>query len=560
MEGNIVTETIKLCAWSEAKFLIFSENVFAPLIYYSHLGTLIIVAFFGLFIFINNKKGLTNKILFYLTCAISAWLFSDLVLWATDRPELSMFFWSLEIILEPLIYVFALRFFYVFIDKQENLKAKIISYTLLIPTFLLAPTSLALTGFNLTNCDRVAIEGILPKYGYFVEIIIVLWVVLLAFDRYRKNKEWSTRKQIIFTALGICLFLFSFSLGNIAEVITENWYIGQIGYIGIPVFLGILSYQIVRFKAFNIKIIGSEVLVTSIWFLIVSILFVRTVENARVVVSLTLMLFTILGIYLIRSVKREVEQREKIELLAKDLEFANSKLTDLDQMKSEFLSLASHQMRAPLTAMKGYTSMLIEGEFGTLPPKAEESVKVIMRSNQNLINIVNDFLNISRIEQGKMIYEKTVFKIKDLVKEVVEEHKLNIEKGKLSIKVEIPNNFESEVNADRDKIRQVIGNIIDNSVKYTINGGITVSLHSDSEKVMIKIKDTGIGIDPSEVGKLFNKFSRSKSANKTNVIGTGLGLYIAQKMAEDQGGKIKVFSEGEGKGSTFTIELPKAKA
>ena len=77
---------------------------------------------------------------------------------------------------------------------------------------------------------------------------------------------------------------------------------------------------------------------------------------------------------------------------------------------------------------------------------------------------------------------------------------------------------------------------------------------------MIKIKDTGIGIDPREVGKLFNKFSRSKSANKTNVIGTGLGLYIAQKMAEDQGGKIKVFSEGEGKGSTFTIELPRVKA
>lgn len=555
-----ILEIINYCEWDSARFLIFSQNVFEPLIYYSHLGALCIILFFGFFVYLNNSKEILNKIFFYLSLAISTWLFSDLVLWASEKPEIVMFFWSLEIILEPIIYALSLCFFYVVIDKRNvSTKIKFAILLLTLPIFILAHTNFALTGFDLTNCDRVAVEGMLPKYGYLIQLVFVLWIVRLAFSRFYKTTDATERKKIFFTSIGLCLFLFSFSLGNIAEVITENWYIGQIGYIGIPIFLGILSYQIVKFKAFKIKIIASQVLVTSIWFLIVSILFVRTLENARVVISLTLMLFTIFGIYLIRSVKREVEQREKIEILAKDLETANNKLTELDQMKSEFLSLASHQMRAPLTAMKGYTSMLLEGEFGTLPPKAEESVKVIMRSNQNLINIVNDFLNISRIEQGKMVYEKTVFKIADLLKEVVEEHKLNIEKGKLSIKLEIPNNFDSQVNADRDKIRQVIGNIIDNSVKYTINGGIAVSLLSDSEKVMIKIKDTGIGIDPSEIGKLFSKFSRSKSANKTNVIGTGLGLYIAQKMSEDQGGKIKVFSEGEGKGSTFTIELPKAK-
>ncbi len=553
-----IIEAIKSCGWDTAHFLIFSGNVFEPLIYYSHLGTLIISLFFGFFIFLNNKKEPVNKVLFYLTCTISIWLFADLVLWATDKPEFSMFFWSLEIILEPLIYVLALQFFYVFIDKQEmNLRAKLISYALLIPTFVLAPSSLALTGFDLTNCDRVAVEGILPKYGYIVEIIMVLWIALLGFDRYRKNINHSDKKQVLFTTLGLCLFLFSFSLGNIAEVITENWYIGQIGYIGIPLFLGILSYQIVRFRAFNIKIVGSQVLVISIWFLIVSVLFVRTLENARIVISLTLILFTILGIYLIRSVKHEVAQREKIEKLAKELQDANGKLKELDQMKSEFLSLATHQIRAPLTAIKGYSSMLIEGDFGQLPRRAAESALVIMKSCQDLINIVNDFLNISRIEQGRMVYEKTVFDLGDLAKEVVNEHKPNIQKAGLSITIEVPSNTSSKVSADRDKVKQSIGNILDNAIKYTLAGGITVSTLVTGNRSLVKIKDTGVGIDPKEIDKLFNKFSRAKDANKTNVRGTGIGLYIARKMMQDQGGDITVFSEGEGKGSTFTIELPK---
>ena len=202
--------------------------------------------------------------------------------------------------------------------------------------------------------------------------------------------------------------------------------------------------------------------------------------------------------------------------------------------------------------------MLIEGDFGQIPRRAAESVLVIMKSCQDLINIVNDFLNVSRIEQGRMVYEKTIFELSDLVKEVVNEQKPNIQKAGLSISLEIPSTLSAKVKVDRDKIKQSIGNIIDNAIKYTLSGGITVSISEENKKALIKIKDTGVGIDPHEVGKLFNKFSRTKDANKTNVRGTGIGLYIARKMVVDHGGDIKVFSEGEGKGTTFTIELPKS--
>lgn len=554
--NQTILEAVKSCEWGVSKFLIFSNNVFEPLIYYSHLGVLILTLFFGLFVYLNNRVETQNKTLFYLSLTISVWLFSDLVLWASEKISYVMFFWSLEIIIEPIIYILALYFFYAFVDKNIiPLKAKIVSYLLLLPTLILAPTNFGLTGFDLTNCDRVAVEGLLPKYGYFIEILIVFWIIFVAFNRYYNNKDPNARKRILLSSIGICLFLLSFSLGNIAEVITENWYIGQMGYIGIPIFIAFLSYLIVRFKAFRVKIIGSQVLVAATWFLIVSMLFIRTIENARVVIAVTLALFSILGMYLIRSVKREIEQREHIEKLAKDLEVANEKLKELDQLKSEFLSLATHQIRAPLTAIKGYSSMLVEGDFGVLPQKAKDSAETIMKSCQNLINIVGDFLNISRIEQGKMVYEKSIFDVGELVKEVVTEIKPNIDKTGLSFGTDIPAE-QIRIKADRSKIKQVVGNIIDNAMKYTPKGNIFISVYKDENKVKISIKDNGVGIDPNEIGKLFNKFSRAKDANKTNVIGTGLGLYIAKKMTEAHGGDIKVVSDGVGKGSIFIIELP----
>ncbi|MCL4278919.1 MAG: HAMP domain-containing histidine kinase [Ignavibacteriaceae bacterium] len=264
-----------------------------------------------------------------------------------------------------------------------------------------------------------------------------------------------------------------------------------------------------------------------------------------------------LGFFVITSVKREIEQREKIERLAIDLEKANEKLQELDQMKSEFLSLATHQIRAPLTAIKGYASMLYDGDFGVLPEKAKHSSEVIIKSTETLITIVNDFLNISRIEQGRMVYDKSTFKLNEVLKEVVLEIEPNISKAKLELNLNIKEGPQYEVTADKAKIKQIIGNIIDNSIKYTQKGFIHINLFEEKDMYKISIKDSGVGIDSSEINKLFTKFSRTKDASKVNVIGTGLGLYIAKKMITAQGGDIEVKSEGLGKGTEFIIDFPK---
>jgi signal transduction histidine kinase len=316
-----------------------------------------------------------------------------------------------------------------------------------------------------------------------------------------------------------------------------------------------IAYSITKHRLFNVKIIATEVLIFVLWIFILLRFLISTTLQEQIINAILFVATIIIGILLINSVVKEVKQREKIELLAKDLEVANEKLKELDQMKSEFLSLATHQIRAPLTAIKGYASLILEGDYGVLPEKMKTAVSTIFESCQNLVFIVNDFLDISRIEQGRMKYDKTEFDIIKTCSDILDQLKPNIENAGLKYSF----NKEMEkavVFADIGKIKQIIGNVIDNSIKYTKTGDINLGIKKVDDNVLISVKDTGVGISKDDIPKLFAKFVRAKDASKTNVIGTGLGLYIAKQMLEAQGGKIWVESEGLGKGSTFFIQIP----
>jgi len=236
------------------------------------------------------------------------------------------------------------------------------------------------------------------------------------------------------------------------------------------------------------------------------------------------------------------------------LEVANDKLKELDQMKSEFLSLATHQIRSPLTAIRGYAAMILDGDFGEIPAKVKEAVGVISKSCVNLINIVGDFLDISRIEQGRMAYNSEKFDIRDAVKEAVSELSLNANKAGLKLSSHIPKDGNFTVNADKGKVRQILGNIIDNAIKYTKAGGsVSLSLHKKNHQAVIEVTDTGIGISKKDLPHIFNRFYRGSKTAKT--IGSGLGLAIAQGIVIAHHGEISI-SSSVGKGTKVTISLP----
>ncbi|MEQ1625619.1 MAG: HAMP domain-containing sensor histidine kinase, partial [Sediminibacterium sp.] len=279
--------------------------------------------------------------------------------------------------------------------------------------------------------------------------------------------------------------------------------------------------------------------------------------------GILLIISIVVGIFLIKSVIKEVEQREKIEALAKDLErankdlekvnvdlaSANDRLKELDTLKNEFLSFATHQIRAPLTAIKGYASMLIDGDFGEMIDPVKGAVHTIFDSCQNLVTIVNEFLDISRIEQGRMKYDMIDFDLRKLCEDTLNELRPNIEKQGLSSTFSCDEG-DFMWHGDQGKIKQVIGNFIDNAIKYTPDGSLAMKLSVSGKNFLITLADTGIGIAKQDIPKLFAKFSRTKEANKQNVIGTGLGLYVAKQMVEAHKGRVWVESKGRGLGST----------
>ncbi|PCI30118.1 hypothetical protein COB52_01795, partial [Candidatus Kaiserbacteria bacterium] len=217
-----------------------------------------------------------------------------------------------------------------------------------------------------------------------------------------------------------------------------------------------------------------------------------------------------------------------------------------------------HQLRGPLAGIRGHLSLVIDGSYGEISKKAHEIIGKVFESSGLLTKTINDFLDVSRIEQGSMQYDRKKFEAQELVKDVVEELQ-PIASGR-GLELTFENKCEGSclIYADYAKIRHIFFNLIDNAIKYTEKGWVKVKV-LPGNGVRIEVKDSGVGIAANEIHGLFEKFVRARDASGINVNGTGLGLYVARQMVEAHKGKIWVESEGKGKGSTFIVEIPSSK-
>jgi signal transduction histidine kinase len=545
--------------YSQASFFIFAEGV-PDLLYYSHLSAILISIFVGSFVFMKDRSNFASRVLFLLSLCFSFWTFINLIVWTNNSSGLIMFVWSFFGILYALICVLSLYFIYAFIDKKgPSFLVKLVLGLLFLPIVIFAPTDAHLTLFNVPLCGVTEEGFIYTNYYYIFGFLMFLWALYILISRYRVVPDMQKR-QVLMLGVGIELFLFSFFLtGYIPSLLADNFFALEFyGLFGMTFFMGMLAYIIVKFKAFDIKLIGAQALVVALWFLVGSLLFVAQSTTTRTVAGVTLLFTTIAGYYLVRSVKKEVKQREQLEELTEQLEKANDRLKILDKMKSEFVSIASHQLRSPLTSIRGYASMLAEGSYGKIPEKAQEALNNIVDSSKFMAMSIEDYLNVSRIEAGNMKYEMSDFNLKDITEKIVDEMRPTAMKKGLVIVFRSDCSGSASINADIGKTRQVIMNLIDNSMKYTPKGTITVVAHDDikKKKMYITIQDTGIGMSKETQEEVFDKFVRAKNANSVNVTGTGLGLFVAKKMVDEMKGKVWAESEGEGKGSTFHIEFP----
>lgn len=247
--------------------------------------------------------------------------------------------------------------------------------------------------------------------------------------------------------------------------------------------------------------------------------------------------------------------KEEIAQATAELRLSNRKLQQLDKAKDEFISMASHQLRTPLTSVKGYLSMVLEGDAGKIDPNQRKLIEEAFASSQRMVYLIGDFLNVSRLQTGRFVLETKPVTLPNIVKDEIEQLASTAARRDVRMEYHSPTHFPV-LELDETKIRQVIMNFIDNAIFYSNTGGtIIIELFNTSDKVTFRVKDNGIGVPALERPKLFTKFFRATNARKVRPDGTGIGLFMAKKVILAHGGTV-IFESQQGKGSTFGFSLP----
>lgn len=546
--------TVPLCPWDAPHYLIFSANI-PHILYYAQIPGMIAGTILGLFVLLQSRSRLSLTLLF-LVGTYCIWGVLNLVLFATNRSDVVMMWWSITILVEPLIYAASFYLAYMFIEQRDPPLIVIITLgLLLLPLFVVTPSHINLIGVRLNDCT--AIEGPVALYiSYILEAILLLWTLAVFIMRNRRIKETHLRKRNTYFIIGLTFFLLTFSSGNIIGSFTSDWVTSQYGYFGMPIFIGILAYLVVHYKAFNVKLIGAQALVITLVVLVGSQFFFAQSYINLILIGVTFLLTIGFGYFLVRSVQREIQRKEELQKISDELARVNEELRRLDNAKTEFISIASHQLRTPLTAIKGFVSLLVEGAYGKMDGGVRDTLNKVYLANTRLMLLVENLLNISRIESGRVQYQFAAGKVEDILRELADLFALPAHDKKLKLVVDLPQKPLPRLVMDTPKIRETLSNLVDNAIKYTQAGSITITARAVETGIEIVVADTGMGIDAEDLAHLFGKFERGKLAARVNVSSTGLGLYVGKSFVTAHGGTITAASDGPGQGSRFTVILP----
>ncbi|PID29683.1 hypothetical protein CR983_03670 [Candidatus Saccharibacteria bacterium] len=255
----------------------------------------------------------------------------------------------------------------------------------------------------------------------------------------------------------------------------------------------------------------------------------------------------------VRDLNTNLQRR--IDIATKELTMSNKKLLKLDEAKDEFISMASHQLRTPLTSVKGYISMVLDGDVGPINDQQRKLLRESYTSSERMVHLIGDFLNVSRIQTGRFVIDTKRIDIRRLIREEVESMQHLVDSHDMQLVFQPPC-CEMYVQADEGKLRQVVMNFIDNAIYYSRSKStIVVKLCKDHGEVVFEVHDQGIGVPKAAQARLFSKFYRADNARRQRPDGTGVGLYLAKKIIKEHQGSL-IFSSTEGRGSVFGFRLP----
>lgn len=255
--------------------------------------------------------------------------------------------------------------------------------------------------------------------------------------------------------------------------------------------------------------------------------------------------------------EKELDRIAKL-LIKRDLKLteANERLIAMDKAKSEFISIAAHQLRTPLSGVKWILKMMINGDIGQITAEQKKFLQKGYESNERMIHLANDLLNVTRIEEGRLVYKQQQFHLEDVIEEIIKVFQGDVVEKQLNLEFKKPKEKLPKIKADLEKIYLVLENLIDNAIRYTpARGRVWIKIEQNNNALKVTIKDNGIGIPKDQQVRIFDKFFRGSNVLKVDTQGTGLGLYIVKNIIEAHNGQVG-FESKENKGSVFWFSLP----
>lgn len=527
---------------------------------------LILAAFtngvFATILFIHHKEDKSLIFLGLMDLSAAFWVFEMFLFRNIDN--LAILIWPAKMLYVSGIFI-SMFFFYFTkqfssgAEKSITQNKKFIFLTLspsVVVSFLILFSGIIINNvFYFNGQKEVGFGNLYIPYSILMAVYF-LWGYYYLFLKYIKEQiNVTARNRLLYIIISTVI---SIVIGVVFDIIMPYFRNFSFYWLGPAVtisFVVVTTYAILKHRLYNMKLIATEFFTFAIWIATLVQIFYASSLRDRLLTSLILFLLTIFGIFLIKSVYKEVEQKEKLQALTIELQAANEKLVRLDKLKSEFLSFAAHQVKSPMSVIKGYAELILDGTIKITLAEIKAVAQKIKNSSNKMISLVNNLLDARRIEEGRMEYSFEKADIVEMVKLIANELKPLATDKKLEFSFE---SKEKEIWAiiDAQKLSQVVQNLVDNAIKYTAQGWVKVSVKKEEKDILISVSDSGAGISKEAMSEMFKQFSRGDFKERGAIQGTGLGLYIAKQIISAHQGEIWAESEGKDKGSSFFVKIP----
>lgn len=508
--------------------------------------TIIIDLVLGGVVVAQGKKNRSTIAFFLITVGIFFWGLSLLIYEFILVNDIALLLSRIAYFSAAISVISLLNFSILFSTKEEmNPGKKYLILRILNPVLLLFfglitfYDGLLLSGFTEFGVKRIVEFG--PLYSLYSIILLVFFTVsfFLSFRGYKKEQDLLRKNQFKYVFLGILITVFGGLVTNLILPTFGNFDLYWIGPVLTLAMATSVSVSIIKYHLFNIKVVIAELLTFAIWTAVIAQAVMAETLNGKILGAVTFVFVIFIGIFLIKSVKKEVALREEVEQLAGRLKSVNR--------------IMSHDIKNVLGKDKDMFGMLLDGSFGALSDQARPFLQQAHDDTKKLIRSV-----IVILESGhELVLKPEPFDFKEAVLEVVRDVESEATTKGLTLTTNISEEGDYMLVGDRVQlVTHVLKNLVENAVNYTLTGGVTVGLSKKEKSILFSVKDTGVGISDEDKPNMFKEGSHGKDSLKMNVHSTGYGLFSVKKIVDAHNGKVW-FETAPGKGTTFFVELPR---